>query len=525
MNTESLFHFFNDISELDIVEDEAGILSLTGRAVFRDVEFSVSIKRPKSLQDTSTAAPLLRGTVSLRDPRTGNVLESETKKRSGGKEHSAKATKDVKQRTLDAKALAAAVEKAVSELYAENSDQLGIYGREAIPPGMITPMDAARLYVDKYIRDRYPDGAEEGRKRRAASIRSTAALLPNTPMINFTPVNVEKVIRKHDLSKQRVTDLRLFWEYCLSESICGGSLPFADKPMGRMVRKDYSSLNRAAGSVTALSFDVWCRMLDTLYARPKSAVGCGILLLMSGFSPDFITGLTWSELNITDSTVFVRYYRDELAGSKHVFSRDLFADAAGYIGDYYRALSAEREGEELGTQPVLWSETQKRKLTKKKLTDEAVQLMTVAKASSDDITNIAAYKKALSPSLLTDTYAALLKTRCGLRWDEDSLYFLTGRVLPSSTFSSYESHTDPAARERFRQLMAPLSRPQKIARTVTTASEDSFTLVRYRPGSTDERVTVTGTVTLAPGETLSIRSRYGMEGHVRPVEEGEDENV
>lgn len=521
MKPESRFDFFDDPSDLVIKTDEVGIVSVSGMATYRGADFSVSLSRPKKMKDTGTAPPLIRGTVSIRDPRTGKVMDSEAKKRDSA-HSSVKASKDLKINSLEVKAVAAAVQRAVAGLYSDNQDQINVYSRAAMPPGMITPMDAVRLHLEQYIRDCYPDSNEDSRKRRSSSIRSTAALLPNTPMANITSEDIAKAVKKHDISKQKVTDLRLFWDYCISHSICAGTLPFDDASSKRKVPKDYRSLNKSAGSVKALSFDVWCKILDTLYNLPKSAVGCGIMLLMSGFDTDFISKLTWSDLVIDNDTVYVRYYRNELAGSKHIFSRDLFADAAVYVSDYYREISAVHNVDELQTLNVLWSFDKGKILPKKKLTVEAVRLMVMSGAYADDITDISAYKRPISHSLLSETYAALLETRCGLKWDKDSLYYLTGRVLPSSTYSSYESHTDSAARARLRQLMMPLSRPQKIIKTYTTAKEGDFSFIRYRPSMTNERVTVTGSITLAPGETLIVRSRYGMEGSIKTLEADEN---
>ena len=243
------------------------------------------------------------------------------------------------------------------------------------------------------------------------------------------------------------------------------------------------------------------------------------MLLMSGFPQKFISQLKWKDLQIDSDGVFVSNRRDDLAGSMHDFSRDLFEDAAVYISEYYHTQCKQFGEDRVKSCLVLSLIESGKTIPAKAVSNEAKKLLLRAGIESDIFSNAHSKKEATSVNILISSYREFLRTKCGLAHDDDTYAFLTGQMLHSSTFASYESHTDPLARARLRQIMAPLSRPRKITKRITTAKEGDMTITRYRPNTSAERVRVTGFITLKPGETLSIYSRYGMEGSISPVSE------
>lgn len=185
-----------------------------------------------------------------------------------------------------------------------------------------------------------------------------------------------------------------------------------------------------------------------------------------------------------------------------------------YISEYYNELCSELSKETVDSRYVLSSFESGKRIARRALTDEAKKLMISAGIEYDAFSRAASNTESASVNILLGTYKALLKSECGLENNPDSFAFLTGQILSSSTYTSYESHTNPYARERFRQIMLPLSRPVKIGKKHTTSKVSDTSFNNYKPDNTLEAVRVTGQIIFQPGETLSVYSKFGVNGKI-----------
>ena len=104
-------------------------------------------------------------------------------------------------------------------------------------------------------------------------------------------------------------------------------------------------------------------------------------------------------------------------------------------------------------------------------------------------------------NVLTENYHRMLVTKAGLAKDPDTLYFLEGRILPGSTYTSYE--------ERLYRVLKPVS-VEKPLRTNVRRNEAFIS----KPKTNHEVAQVTGKITIKPGERITILTPSGVTGRL-----------
>ena len=112
-------------------------------------------------------------------------------------------------------------------------------------------------------------------------------------------------------------------------------------------------------------------------------------------------------------------------------------------------------------------------------------------------------------NVLTENYHRMLVTKAGLAKDPDTLYFLEGRILPGSTYTSYEAHVSPEAIERLYRVLKPVS-VEKPLRTNVRRNEAFIS----KPKTNHEVAQVTGKITIKPGERITILTPSGVTGRL-----------
>lgn len=116
----------------------------------------------------------------------------------------------------------------------------------------------------------------------------------------------------------------------------------------------------------------------------------------------------------------------------------------------------------------------------------------------------------LALRVLTENYHRMLITKAGLANDADTRYFLEGRVLRSSTYINYESHTSPEAQYRLYKILLPVSVEKKI-KPSSNKGKSTFSAT---PKTNHEVAQVTGQIRLKPGEAITIRIPSGVTGPI-----------
>ena len=247
-----------------------------------------------------------------------------------------------------------------------------------------------------------------------------------------------------------------------------------------------------------------------------------MVLLISGFTWPQIKLLKWCDIKFvsgyTDFAI-VHMIKDNTVTEKHDYSRPVIPDTAKYLFSCYKDFS-NRHGED----NVLGSYIARNDITTNAIFDRS----DVAEAANNILVR-AGYSESLRTpgrpgikdpaaiSLLTTNYRRMLNFKAGLKDDTDTYHFLAGMQFKSSTFINYESHTSPEQQYRLYTILKPLSVEEKIRKPKELKSTEDGLLYTAAPKNNHEVAQVSGTITLAPGQSMTIRCPHGVTGRISKI--------
>ncbi len=505
---------FDNSSDLDIVIKDGEIKSIHGVVEYCNIQTRISI-------DQKDTGPLYRGTISLIDPTTGRNLVSERRRRErreAGRpidDRYCYASNEIKCSSSETKKLAEAIQNHVTSLIIENQEQLHNALRTALPPDAITPFLAAELYRKDYLTRAYPDSAMENNNRRAATILKHCTAMPNRPMKDFSPKEMDRFVRTKKLSDDDCRLLSEFWRHCIRTGICTGDLPFTYSPHRR--RTSYSSQNRKATTAKTLTPEEIAKAFKFItHETTPIGLHCGFALVASGFEPKDALQKTWEDITFHRSAdrAWIRHDRPELAGSIHDFSRPLAPESARFlrkVRDYLH----KNYGDDYLAWPIVFDELPPKTEVNTKTLTGAIRNLLIRAGVPNKMFDSGKYsRESVAVKLLHNTYEQQLRFVCGLNFDDDTREYLLGNSLRSSTFASYVSHTDPVAQEYLHTALQPMSVPSRYAAPRLPQSSPGRTIQAYSPDMTNQRVHVTAHIRLRPGENMTIRCPHGVTGTV-----------
>ena len=240
-----------------------------------------------------------------------------------------------------------------------------------------------------------------------------------------------------------------------------------------------------------------------------------IALAASGFPISDIRDMSWTDLEIVSGYkdfVVAHIQRDYAAISKHDFSRPVIPDAALLIHGAIREMKKQIPAESFAAQGV-WPND----LDNNSLNNEIRNLLVRAgfagdfsaagRPHTDDVD--------IPAGILQTNYKRMLYIKAGLKDDPDTYHFLCGTLYRSSTYTSYESHTEAAAMLRLYQILKPVSTEKRLGKTSGYRTDGQKNLYEAWPETNHEVCHVTGKLRLSPGQKMVIRCSHGATGIVR----------
>ena len=519
---------FDDTDALKILTDNEGLASVEGQAILANTYFNLHLHR-NSLDDGTGANKeffLYSGSMSMIDPSSGRVLESEAKRRAkeeAGQVYSKKdiyASKTLRINCNDPSKLAALLRKRVDEMMLENGEQYMDLRIKSMTPQQVTPILSFAKYGEIFIDFRFPSASPDLKGKRLNSIRRIFELLPDIPYSKIKRDEVKKVLAEKKISDDALHLAQEFFNYLVSNNIVCGKSPFPARIREESLTRQ-SNTNFAPISIGDKVF----AQIVLLLGKTIKIINCILMLLLSGFSLSDIDTLCWRDLEFVkgyDDYVIVHLIRPYLINAKHDYSRPLIPDAAKYIRKAYKEFCKQYGKEIVDAAPIFSSDIASQKVFERIEITEAANNILVRAGYTDPLRSPGPQggKEAIPIKLLRSNYQHMLAEKAGLQNDPDTLNFLAGIQYKSSTYINYESHTDPDAQYRLYTILKPLSVEVKIPRGPEIEEVEGGIIFTSYPKTNHEFAQVTRTITFARGATPYILCDHGVSGSI----DDEDEN-
>ena len=519
---------FDDVEELDVIEDKEGNLQIKGIVEKASVFYKVSIKRndsgnTKPIREDITPKfkPLYTGTVSIISPMDGKVMLSEAKRRkkqAKGKNYKDKDIYATAHYTCNSSNLAdinAALHRIIDNLFKENEAQISSCLVKTMRPEKAWPQFCTAKYLDEFLQIAYSRSSPERNSTRKRTIQKIFASLRNVPMCQINGREVSALIRKDSITAENVELCHSFWTYLLDTRKCSGKNPFPSETTRTFSQK---ALDKKAFSTTILDTEVFEKIFE-LINKKLSTLYCGVALLASGFTLDDISELKWSDIEFIkgyDDFAIVHIHRKYLAAPKHDFSRPAIPDTAKYMKKLYRELSKKLDKDTLANTYVVTTEYSDTKhANNKEIINEANNLLVRAGYRGRlGEPGRSGEKDPIPSNLLRTSYQRMLISKAGLKNDPDTASFLAGKPFNSSTYTNYESHTSPEAQYRLYTILKPLSVKVPLKQPKSLIEIGDKQVFTATPKTNHEVSQVTGSITIPPGEKILIRVPHGVTGRI-----------
>lgn len=505
-----------DVSELIIARDELGVISICGVVLLDNVSFKVTIHRNLDL-DTATDCvnkPAYSGTVSVLDPAGTRVLLSEVKKRkkiAKGKSFTDKdiyATIKYKCSSCLDEEIGAALADCIQSLIDENIEQLNASIQMATTPQTLTPRIASSAYAAQFVKQL--SGTADNKQTTLTAIKTIMEYLPKTPICKLPPRKTNAILDAHKVSSKNRDLCVRFFDYLIAAGFCSGDNPLNTSKKEESDPEKDADNNLRRQELTQSEFDKFFQFINNTLC----AIHCVIALLASGFPLHDIRTLRWRDIEFVPGFkdfVIVHISRYYKGVSKHDFARPAIPDTARYLHRSFSSFLHDR-GKTVLDELVYPEDL------------ETSQITTLA----NNYLVLAGYSDNLSPGgrpgadqepvpleLLRKNYQRKLISAAGLRDDPDTVAFLSGVLLNSSTYTNYESHTSPDAQFRLYSILLPISttRPTNKKQLSQEISNDAV-IIKAFPRDNHEIVRMHGVFPMKAGEKFRILVPHGVTGTV-----------
>ncbi len=459
-----------------------------------------------------------RAEITAISPLSGRAIKD-----SGGKivHSSFWANETATEKLLDSAA------KAIGRMYADNAIVLSRAVEENIVlrPETTTPSIAAERYAKRYEDSLSQKSKHTEKKyyRKAAVIKEHFAQLPQKPMGEIETIEIRRILPVWQLSAGQHKILSGFWDWCIQRKYCTGCNPFPPLTRRTMTPEEKA---KAAETPEILDEADIERIFHTLEEdAEQTAKACAMaLMLCAGLNVSRIRLLTWGDIIFSDTErdkVIVKLRDDERSGSTHRLDRPMFPMGARILCTRYHKLMEEKSESDLRRQKIVARQNGaampsgeiQRYITK---VLKSIHLPEKYYSRKDP-------SKIVAPNqLLEKTYAHMVHYMCGLgNTEPGTANYLCGKSLTGNvTDDNYTSFSSGEGLARLyaymHRLCVPEPLPQNIPlRTSENGGEDVGT---FYPKTSCDRVTVTATVLLQPGQTLTIEADHGGSGTIEAEE-------
>ena len=266
------------------------------------------------------------------------------------------------------------------------------------------------------------------------------------------------------------------------------------------------------------------RYEDSLSA--KAAKACAMALhLFGGLNTNQIRALTWGDIIFDDcepDKVIVRLRDDERSGSTHKLDRPIFPMGARILRARYQSLLEDGASKSALRGQKVAVRQNGVVFPASEITRYIVRILKSIELSAEYYSRRDPGKILRPNELLGSTYRYMVHYTCGLgAMEPGTANYLCGKSLTGNTTDdNYTSFSSPEGLERLYAYMHRLCVSEPLPQCIPPqVSEDgSKETDTFFPKMSRDRVTVTATLLLQPGQTLTLESAHGGTGTIE-VEE------
>ena len=432
---------------------------------------------------------------------------------------------------VDLNRLLNAIAKAAEKLYADNAVALSRAVEENVVfrPETTTPAIAAERFAARY-EDSLSAKAEKAESacpkyhRKAAIIKEVFAQLPQKPMCEIESVEIRRLLPSWKLSERNYKLLCSFWDWCIKNKYCTGTNPFP--PLTRRTR---SPDEKATASETPEVLDetdvqkIYHKLIDGVRQTAKA---CAMALhLFGGLNTNQIRALTWGDIIFDDcepDKVIVRLRDDERSGSTHKLDRPIFPMGARILRARYRSLLEDGASKSALRGQKVAVRQNGVVFPASEITRYIVRILKSIELSAEYYSRRDPGKILRPNELLGSTYRYMVHYTCGLgAMEPGTANYLCGKSLTGNTTDdNYTSFSSAEGLERLYAYMHRLCVSEPLPQCIPPqVSEDgSKETDTFFPKMSRDRVTITATVLLQPGQALTLESAHGGTGIIEAEE-------
>ena len=355
-------------------------------------------------------------------------------------------------------------------------------------------------------------------------IKEYFAQLPQRPMGEIEPVEIRRLLPTWELSERRHKLLSGFWTWCIRNRYCTGTNPFPE-----LTRRTRSAEEKAKASETPEVLDeVDVNKIFHVLASDaaQTAKACAMALqLFDGLNAGQIRAMTWGDIVFDDSEpdkVIVRLRDDERSGSTHKLDRPVFPMGARILHARYQSLLLAGATKSALRGQKVAARQNGTAIPPSEITRYITRVLKAIKLSKKYYSRKEPGKILMPRQLLATTYKYMVYYICGLGdMEPGTANYLCGKSLTGNvTDDNYTSFSSPEGLERLyaymHRLCAPELLPQDIPPLVSEDGDEETGT--FYPKTSRDRVTVTATVLLQPGQTLTLASAHGGIGIIEAEE-------
>ena len=424
-------------------------------------DYRPSIKIRFTLNPTTSAGYLARGTIGLLDPQTGHLLQTHTNSKE--RRFSDAATLELyvpypRPGETQEQIIHRTVMKRTEDLLKRYRHVLNTSFREGKSLDEISLSTAVELYAADYVNDQ--SSSAEIRKTYYNQLRELAIFFESKKLKDLTSKDFKDFCDAHQ-RKNGLEYIKRLCHFLMTVSQREGVECPAKKKLEEYIRRQERDtdatnrcLQREAATTDVLPVEYEAALDDRCWrelGQPMEALS--VLLKESGLSAKEVCALQWGDLLLDDADherVFVRYRRDDLASYTHNYTFPLSPYGALYVNAWRAYLEKKCPAERLADSAYIVSQDelgQKEFASGELITyiRTTVSAYTIGYAGRIKLEGMAS---ALGVQLFRNTRRNHLIEDCGLRDDPGALAFLMHQSMTGQVQSdSYRSFTDTTGQQ------------------------------------------------------------------------------
>lgn len=478
-------------------------------------------------QQEAIASYLVRGSVSLFDPKTGQVLK--VKDRSDTKADYLTQNQDVYKdarlsimlNSNQAEDLRQAIAEKSQALCSKHMSLLLDSTAKSVPSEQMTLLVAIALFGNQYVQSR--SKSAEAQHTRMLRLDRVANLIPQQKLGSLSLRVVKKACQElGDQWRKYVQEASSFVDYIFHlRRDASGHNAFQDylERHPKEVKRNHQKAAKKAVNSDILSLEKEQKLNELISNNICNGCLIGILLVKeAGFSAAEACALTWKDVlpikSIPDA-LWISHHHKDSAGATHNYSFPI----VGFSVEILRArkswlLSQGFSVEEIADMRVASSEKNPSiPLEPKDLTFTCRKVLRHFKVDYATLTGLQEYRSGAGITLLLRTYKHRLEDVCGLKNDPAAVTFLQHKSLSNSVQADhYRCFTDATGIYYLTTALRRDTRFIKEHRRVKGLRRDKQEFgeqITVLPKNSHLRTHAEFRLHLEPGQTISISAPHG----------------